>query len=165
MVYSITELKKAIHDVKRFNCGTPALNLWLQSTAGQHQKNGISKTYVLTADEAPALIVGYFTLALRKMTPKEAIPDSMAKKLPTHVPGYTLARLGVAQEFQRQGFGETLLMDAMQKVRAAAMLVSGYAMFVDAKDEPAADFYRKFGFTAFPSDPLILVIPIADIPE
>jgi hypothetical protein len=39
--------------------------------------------------------------------------------------------------------------------------VGVHALFVDAKDKPAAGFYRKYGFRPLPSDPLRLVLPLA----
>jgi hypothetical protein len=36
--------------------------------------------------------------------------------------------------------------------------VGGPFLFVDAKDEAAASFYRHFGFVPLPVDPLTLVI-------
>lgn len=99
------------------------------------------------------------------MTSKDEMPVSMVKRLPSNVPGYTLARLAISKAHQGQGFGEKLLVEAMAKAKAAAKEVGGFALFVDAKDEDAAAFYKKYGFTPFPSNPLILVIPIASIPD
>ena len=49
--------------------------------------------------------------------------------------------------------------------RDQANEIGGYALFVDAKDAAAAAFYKKYGFTAFPDDPLILCMPFADMPR
>ncbi|MDX3978924.1 hypothetical protein [Shinella sp.] len=38
-----------------------------------------------------------------------------------------------------------------------------FALAADAKDEPAAAFYRHFGFVAFASKPLQLFLPLAMI--
>ncbi|MBX9868429.1 MAG: N-acetyltransferase, partial [Burkholderiaceae bacterium] len=56
---------EAVHDVKEFNCGNQDLNIFLQETAGQHQRKLISKTYVLVDDEASTEVMGFYTLALR----------------------------------------------------------------------------------------------------
>lgn len=60
-------------------------------------------------------------------------------------------------------FGE-LLVDAMSRARHASKSVGGWGLFVDAKDEEAAAFYRKYGFMVLPSNPLILVMPFAGMP-
>jgi len=152
------------HDVNKFTCGKDELDNYLQTTAKQHQSKDVAKTYVIAGDGDPNTIIGFFTMAIRSMTPKDEMPVSMVKRLPSNVPGYTLARLAVSKSHQGQGFGEKLLVEAMTKARAAAKEVGGFALFVDAKDENAASFYKKYGFTPFPSNPLILVIPIASIP-
>jgi len=138
--------------------------MWLREIAGQHMKRHISKTYVLTDDDAPGKVIGFYALAIRAMTPKQELPPAMAKKLPRDVPGYTLGRLAISKDMKARGFGTDLLMNAMERVRAAAEHVGGYAFFVDAKDEHAAEFYGQFGFVPLPSDPLTLFMPIADFP-
>jgi GNAT superfamily N-acetyltransferase len=165
MAHLVSLLEAATHDVGRFTCGTAELDKYLQTTAGQHQAKKIARTYVLTEHLTPTTILGFFTLAIRPMTAKGSMPANMARKLPARVPGYTLARLAVAQACQGQGYGELLLMAAMRIAKAAAERVGGFALFVDAKDAKAARFYQKFGFTPFPSNPLTLVIPVSSIPD
>lgn len=163
MAHCVTALHTA-HELSGFDCGSPALNAWLKTTAGQHQKKLISKTWVLIDDQAAETIVGFFTLAIRPMTPRDAMPEKIAKRLPGTIPGYTLARLAVSNEHQGKGLGALLLMEAMQRVRVAASAAGGVALFVDAKDATAAQFYRHYGFTPLVSDPLILMFPVAQIP-
>lgn len=159
----VQALEKA-HDVASFDCGNPDLNDWFQTTARQHQKNGTSKTFVLIDEAQPSAVIGFVTMAIRDVTPKEDLPAAMARKLPTKVPGYTLARLAVSVTAQKQGRGEYLLFEAMERAYHAAQLVGGFALFVDAKDG-AAEFYEKYGFVPFPDDPHTLVLPIASMPE
>jgi N-acetylglutamate synthase-like GNAT family acetyltransferase len=52
---------------------------------------------------------------------------------------------------------------ALNRAAQVADEVGGYALFVDAKDEQAAAFYKKYGFIPFPDDPLILCMPFARI--
>ena len=152
------------HDLNSFNCGNAALNAWLQNTSRQHQKKNISRTFVLTQDESPATILGYYALAIRGLTMSEALPQNMKKSLPLKVPAMTLARLAVSIEEQRKGHGERLLLDALEQVKHASRLIGGSFLFVDAKDTQSAGFYARYGFVALPSDPLILVMSINNIP-
>lgn len=156
---------KARHDVKGFSCGTPELDAWLQRVASQHQKNGLSKTWVLVDDDSPSRIIGYYALAMRGMVPISVIPPQIARRLPREVPAYTLARLAVASDRQGQGAGADLLMNAMDRVREAAEAVGGYALFVDAKDAAAPGFYAKYGFLPCPSTPLTLVMMVSELPR
>ena len=156
---------EAVHDVKEFNCGNQDLNIFLQETAGQHQRKLISKTYVLVDDEASTEVMGFYTLALRKMIPKEELPPEMAKRLPREIPGFSLARLALREDLKGQHLGEYLLFHALDRVARVADEIGGYAVFVDAKDADGAAFYKKYGFTAFPDNPLILCLPVKDIPK
>lgn len=159
----IVALGKA-HNTKAFDCGIPELNAWLQNTASQHQKNGISKTFVLPEPGQEEQIAGFFAMAMRGLVLKENLPEDMQKKLPQKVPGFTLARLAVSKEHQGKGLGGYLLMEAMERAQRASDSVGGFALFVDAK-EGAAAFYAKFGFRPLPSDPTTLVLPMASMPR
>lgn len=153
------------HEVKKFDCGNNDLNVFLQATAGQHQRKFISKTYILIDDEAPAEVMGFYTLAVRRMVAKDDLPPVMAKKLPREVPGFSLARLAVRDDLKGQGHGEYLLYHAIDRAARVANEIGGYAIFVDAKDENAAVFYKRYGFSVFPDHPLILCLPFAALPK
>ncbi len=156
---------ETVHEVKEFDCGNNDLNVLLQTTAGQHQRKFISKTYVLVDDEAPTEVMGFYTIAVRKMSPKEDLPPEMAKKLPREVPGFSLARLAVRHDLKGQHYGEYLLFHALNRATRVAGEIGGYAIFVDAKDDDGANFYKKYGFTPFPDNPLILCLPFKDVPK
>ncbi len=153
------------HDVKAFDCGDSDLNFFLQATAGQHQRKFISKTYVLIDDKAPAEVMGFYTVAVRRLVAKHELQPAMAKRLPREVPGFSLARLAVRNDLKGQGHGEYLLYHALDRAARVANEIGGYAIFVDAKDATAAEFYKKYGFTPFPDDPLTLCMPFADMPQ
>lgn len=152
------------HDVGNFDCGNPVLNLWLQRIAFQHQRHGTSKPFVLVDSVAPKTILGYFSIAVRGLTPASDLPPEIAKRLPRAVAGYTLARLAVAKGEQGKKLGARLLLEAMDRVYTAAQLAGGFALFVDAKDG-AVQFYEHFGFRPLPNDPQTLVLPIASLPR
>ncbi|CAE6691376.1 GNAT family N-acetyltransferase [Candidatus Nitrotoga fabula] len=151
------------HDVKNFDCGTDKLNRWLQTIASQHQAKGLSKTFVLVDDNAPTVIIGFYALAIRRMTPRETLPAELARKFPSDIPGYTLARLAIANRSTGKGFGADLLVDAMYRAKQVSDQVGGAFLFVDAKDQTAANFYSHFGFIPLPDDPLTLVMPMSTI--
>lgn len=155
----------ALHDVKEFDCGDPDLNAWLCQTARQHQKNSISRTFVLTDSADPAKILGFYALAIRPMTPRDELPVEVARRLPRKLPGYTLARLAIRKNEQRKGYGSILIVDAMKRVELSTSQVGGYAFFVDAKDADTAHFYARYGFVPLVSNPLTLFMPIMSFPK
>lgn len=159
MAYSILPLSPS-HDVGGFACESEALNVWLHRVARQHQSKSLSKTFVITEDAAPGIIIGYYALAHRGLVEKEALPAALVKRLPSKIPGFLLARLAVSASHQGRGFGSLLLMDAISRVQQVAQDIGGPFLFVNAKDEAAASFYRQFGFTPLHSDPLTLVLSL-----
>lgn len=150
------------HDRSAFESGSAQLDAWLRHTAQQHQRRGISKTFAAVLDEAPERILGYYALTVCEIQTEE-LPEDLARKLPRKIPGIRLGRLAVDRSVQGQGLGEFLLMHAIERSRRVLEHVGVHAVFVDAKDERAAAFYRKYGFRPLPDDPLRLVLPIAGL--
>ena len=150
------------HDRAGFDCGVEPLNRYLKEIARQHEAKGISKTYVLVAEDDPATIAGYFTLTFCQIDTSK-LPPKAAKKLPKQIPAMRLGRLAVSQTRQRQGIGQMLLSGAFQKVERASEIAGGIGLFVDAKDEQAAAYYCQFGFVPLADSPLTLFLPIQTI--
>lgn len=79
------ELLNTNHKREKFNCGVPALNTFLQKTARQHIKKGISRTFVLIDDSEPDEILGFFTLTACEVRSSQ-LPQKYARKYPPIVP-------------------------------------------------------------------------------
>ena len=150
------------HDRNAFASGSDPLDTWLRQTAQQHQKRGISKSFVAVEESAPTRVLGYYALTVCEVLSEE-LPPALARRLPRRVPGIRLGRLAVDSSVQGQGLGALLLMSAIDRSRLVLENVGVHALFVDAKDGRAASFYAKYGFRPLPSDPLRLVLVIAGL--
>lgn len=148
------------HDRQGFDCGRQELNDWLRQIARQHQEKGLSKTFVAVPDEEPDRICGYYALTLAELENRH-VPNAWRRKLPRRIPGVRLGRLAVAGALQGKGLGELLLVDALTRARRIYVEAGGVGLFVDALDEQAAGFYRHFGFSSAPDNPLLLFLPVA----
>ena len=160
------ELLAKSHDRDGFDCGSEPLNLFLKQTARQHEERGISRTFVLVAEDAaaPKPILGFFSLNICQIK-SESLTPADAKKLPRNVSGVRLGRLAVAKTCQRQGIGETLLIAAMGKFIEIFNTAGGIGLFVEAKDQDAKRYYEQFGFVPMPSNELELFLPVKTIRE
>ena len=147
------------HDRQGFDCGRQSLNDWLRQMARQHQDKGLSKSFVAVQPELPNRICGFFALTLAELD-SHNLPPAARKKMPSRIAGVRLARLAIDTAFQGKGLGELLLMDAMARARRIFVEAGGIGLFVDALDEQAAGFYGRYGFTATPSRPLLLFLPL-----
>ena len=74
-----------------------------------------------------------------------------------------LGRMAVAEKYKGTGLGALTLMNALHKSLLAATDVASLAVFVEAIDSDAANFYRKYGFIELPEDKLKLLLPMKTI--
>ena len=58
--------------------------------------------------------------------------------------------------------GEFLLMNAIERANEISNNGGGVALAVDAKNDQAAAFYKRYGFESAPDDPLLLFLPLGD---
>lgn len=145
------------HDRQGFDCGRQELNDWLWQVARQHQDKGLSKAFVAVREDEPARICAYYALTLAELESRH-LPDVWRKKLPRRIPGVRLGRLAVDRQYQGKGLGELLLVDALTRARRIYAEAGGVGLFVDALDEQAAGYYRRFGFQSAPDNPLLLFL-------
>lgn len=147
-----------------FDCGTQLFNRFLQQVARQHSARGISRTYVMVDEGAaePKPILGFFALSACEIE-SDLFTPALAKKLPRKIPAARLGRLAVSKNAQGHGIGATLLIAALQTMLVASESVGMAALFVDAKDDKAAGFYRHFGFVPLPSNPHTLFLMRDDV--
>lgn len=148
------------HNRKAFDCGDEALNHFLQKTARQHMDKGLSKTFVLVDEGNSAEIIAYMTLVVCEVL-SDDIPHQWKKKYPRRIPAAKLAKLAVAVDQQRKGYGEMLLIDAMQKTLYVSNTMGIAGLFVDAKHQQAKAYYHQFGFIGLPEQLDKLFIPIS----
>lgn len=117
--------------------------------------------FVLVAGDDPTPI-GYYTLAATGIAFAE-LPEALAKRLPRYpvIPATLMGRLAIDARHRGQGHGEFLLLDAFS--RALRSEIATYAFVVDAKDDKAAEFYRRYQFLPLVEGSRRLFVPIAEI--
>jgi len=150
------------HDKKSFDCGVQPLNNYLKTISGQHEKKHLARTFVLSDGEVPSKIIGFYTLAMMSID-QSSLPPEMVKKLPKgNLNCSLLGRLAIDIQYQGQGHGEFLLIDAIRNSYIASLSVPTPMLVVDAKDDKAKEFYEKYGFIAFPDEPYRLFLTMKD---
>ena len=160
MALSPPEPLNAGHDVSQFSCGKPSLDHWLKTRALSNQQKGF--TAVLVTHEA-GRVVGYYGLAPTAVV-AAGLPRSIRTgQPPDPVPCLLLGQLATDVGWAGRGVGSGLLKHALQRCVAAAGLVGGRALVVNAVDDEAAAFWRRRGFLPSRDDPLTLFRSIGDI--
>ena len=148
------------HDRAGFHCGVESLDLYLKTQASQDMRRKANAVFVLTSEDSPGRIAGYFTLCATELAPG-TVPEAARKHIPRYpmVSATLLGRLAVSSEFQGQGLGAILLAKALAKAYENAAQVGSSMIVADAIDERAAKFYAAHGFQQLPES-MRMILPM-----
>ena len=150
------------HDRDGFSCGMPQLDEFIRTRVSQYEERKLGRTFVAIAIDSRK-VLGYYTLASGAVS-FEHLPTNASRKLPKHpIPVILLARLAVDLSSCRQRLGEGLLLNTLQRSLDLSVELGVHAVEVDAIDDSAADFYRKYGFVPLLDNPLHFYMPMATI--
>jgi ribosomal protein S18 acetylase RimI-like enzyme len=145
------------HAREDFDCGTPELDRYLKQYASQDVRRNLASLFVAVKDGTDK-VLGYYTLSNAsvetRIIPKSS-QDALAKY--SDVPAIRLGRLAVDRSEQGRGLGTKLLANAV--IRSTLNVSAWALMVVDAKDDMACEFYRKFGFDSLKDDVRHLFAP------
>jgi len=148
------------HDRAAFHCGVPALDDYLHKYAAQQNAKGLSTVFVMVDDAQPSMLLGFYTLSAAHIDIQQ-LSDTERKKLPRYpVPCFRMGRLARAMESRGARLGEILIGCAVDRCLHARSLVGAYALLVDAKDEKAKSFYKRYGFISCLDAPMSLYLPL-----
>lgn len=151
-----------IHRALNFDCGVPVLNDWLQKLAWQSHQGGGARVYV-SVDLKQDLIASYFCLSASRAEHAD-VPTRMAQGMGrSPIPVVLIGRLAVDRRFAGSGLGKFTLQCAFENVAALADQIGVRAIMVDAKDQGAANFYTRLGFTPSVTNPLRFFFMIKDV--
>jgi GNAT superfamily N-acetyltransferase len=160
LLLSAPEPLTAAHDVSEFSCGKPTLDHWLKTRALSNQEKGF--TAILVVHEA-GRVVGYYGLAPTAVVPNVLPRSIRTGQPPDPVPCLLLGQLATDIGWIGHGIGTGLVKHALERCVAAAALVGGRALMVNAIDAEAAAFWQRRGFAPSKDDPLVLFRSISDI--
>ena len=147
------------HDRSTFDNDEPTLDDWFHRFAWENHAAGFARVYVTCRDER---VAGYYSLGAFSILRDNATKRA-AKSGPAQIPALLLGRLAVDRTEQGKGIGSALLRHAMTTAVVASEQHAVRALVVNALDEPARDFYRRYGFETSPTNDLDLMILIKDI--
>jgi predicted GNAT family N-acyltransferase len=164
--FFIEPLDKHKHDRAAFSCEHDALTAYLRQQATQDIKKHVAAVFVLTPDGKT--VAGYYTLSQYAVDAGD-LPEAVVKKLKLprypQLPATLIGRLARALDWKGHGVGELLLIDALRRALGSTSTVESVAVVVDAKDEPAKAFYKKYGFLELPGHENRLFLPMKTIDE
>lgn len=155
------------HERKNFECGKSLLDSYLRHQVSQDVKRDLSACFVLVDQESDSnSVIGYYTLSSNSLE-RNIFPSDMIAKLPPSygdLPTILLGRLAVDSKYKGNGYGEVLLLDALNQCVDLSQRLGVLAVVVDPIDENAVKFYQNYGFILLP-DSGKMFIPIKTIEE
>jgi GNAT superfamily N-acetyltransferase len=148
------------HNLDGFDCGNEQLNAWLVKHARASHRADLARTYLgLDGDH----VAGYVSLTTGSVQRDEA-PKRFARGMPAYpLPTILIARLAVARDRQGRRLGSRLLAEALRMAVAASDAVAARLLVVEAIDDDAAAFYRRWGFVDVPENPRRLYRKVSDV--
>lgn len=149
-------LLEAGDDASLFDCGVPVLNGWLRKRALVNHLTGASRSYVATEGTR---VAGFYCLSAGAIE-HAAATGNIRRNMPEPIPVIVMGRLAADRAFQGHGLGPALLLHALETAREVSKSVGIRALLVNAKDEKAAAFYKRFGFVPSPLDELTLMVKV-----
>ncbi|HXA30676.1 MAG TPA: hypothetical protein VNV87_00355 [Acidimicrobiales bacterium] len=150
------------HEVDGFDCGSILETTWLRRHGLSEQHSGSSRTYVVRRS-GDRRVVGFHALTTGAILPLESRGHATDGGEVDPVSVIVLTHLGVDLPEQGQNMGRHLLVDALQRVNAAADLIGAKALLIHTADAQARSFYLALAeFEASPTDPLHLLLSIKD---
>jgi predicted GNAT family N-acyltransferase len=153
-----------LHDRVAFSCGKDALDRYFRTQASQDVKKRVAATFVLVDPGNERRVLGFYTLSATSIRLSD-LPTQIVKRLPKYpiVPATLLGRLAVSIEVKGQHLGEFLLMDALHRSLSQCDQIGSLAVVVDAKDDQACLFYRRYDFIQFSDEPSKFFLPMGSI--
>lgn len=107
-----------LKNCKAFKCGNKDLDDFFAKDSFLYGEKLLGKTYVFRLKECPNIIIAAFTLSNDSVRIKQLIPEDKAKieyitengmKNLRHYPGVLVGRLGINEEYAKQGFGSAVM--------------------------------------------------------
>ena len=163
MRWDLAALDGARHQRGSFSCpDAPELERYLKEQASQDVRRNVGRVFVAT----PQLwnnVLGYYSLSATSFQ-KFSLPVTDAKKLPAYpVTAALIGRLAIDISSRKQGLGEYLLMNALERIHTASQVLAVHAVMVDARDDKAERFYRRYGFVGFQDAQRCLFLPMTKV--
>jgi predicted GNAT family N-acyltransferase len=139
------EMLNKTHIRDEFDCGEESLTRYLKQFAMQNMRKKLSTCYVHTQEDQH--VKAYYTLSNYVLLKNEIQPTTFPiTVLYDRIPTTLIGKLAVDKTLQNQGVGKRVLLNALIQSYSIAMFSGSTAVVVEALNENASKFYKRFGF-------------------
>ena len=146
-----------------FSCGVRRIDDYLRSGLALQEAN-LARLFVALDPRTKAEVIGFHALHNMHIA-ADAVPLPFGAKLrrDAMVGAVYLAMFAVDGKRQNHGVGTALFAHALRQTKRIAEDTGVWAVVIDALNEPAERFYRRFGFDTLVANTRRLFLPVGAI--
>lgn len=146
-----------------FSCGVRRIDAYLRSGLAIQDAN-LARLFVALNPADKTEIVGFYAMHNMHIE-AEALPTQAGAGLRRDavVGAIYIAMFAVDAKWQRRGVGTLLFAHGLRRVKRVATETGTWAVVLDALNERAEGFYRRFGFETLAGGTRRLFLPVSAI--
>jgi GNAT superfamily N-acetyltransferase len=151
------------HARAAFSCGVRRIDEYLRH--GLHfQAADLARLFVALAPSDRTTVIGYYALHNMHIE-ADAVPSPLGSSLRRDaiVGAVYIVTFAVDANWQNRGIGTRLFADALRRIKRISEESRTWAVVLDALNDRAEGFYRRFGFETLVGGTRRLFLPIDDI--
>jgi GNAT superfamily N-acetyltransferase len=146
-----------------FTCGVRRIDAYLRSGLAIQDAN-LARIFVALDPASKIDIIGFYAMHnMHIEVPDLPNPAGATLRRDAVIGAIYIAMFAVATRWQRRGIGAALFAHALHRAKRVANETGIWAVVLDALDERAERFYRRFGFEALVGGERRMFLPIAAI--
>jgi ribosomal protein S18 acetylase RimI-like enzyme len=154
------EGKNNLLGAKNFNSGNQAIDKFAKSNLRAHAKAPGNAVTVLLDNDNNQTLVGYVTIVAHTLSRNELTESEHCVGKTPQIPVVKLNMLGVSLNYQKQGYGESLMQIAFTNAKIVCNTIGCSGLYLEA-DPDAVSFYDKLGFESLSNpDPHTGIVPM-----
>jgi ribosomal protein S18 acetylase RimI-like enzyme len=146
-----------------FSCGVRRIDDYLRQGLVLQEHN-LARLFVALEPSTKARVIGYYALHNMHI---EAValrsPASRSLRRDAIVGAVYIVMFAVDKQHRNQGIGTALFANALRRVKRIAEETGTAVVVLDALNERAEAFYRRFGFETLVSGTRRLFLPVSEI--
>jgi ribosomal protein S18 acetylase RimI-like enzyme len=132
-------------DVSAFSSGEPSLDTYLKNSARDDIARKLASVH-LAIDCANDEVAGFYAISSYGVIRSELSKKLRGKYPYPMLPAFLIGQLARDINYFGKSVGEVLLLDALERCYGLTGVVGGVAIVVEAINDHATAFYRRYGF-------------------
>ncbi len=146
-----------------FSCGVRRIDDYLRQGLTRQEHN-LARLFVALERPKKAAVIGYYAMHNMHIE-AEALPppEGLSLRRDAVVGAVYVVMFAVAREHQNQGIGTALFANSLRRVKRISEETGTAVVVLDALNERAEAFYRRFGFETLISGTRRLFLPVTEI--